>query len=492
MSAIVGQRRWELLAAVGLALAAGYAVAGGAAAVAIAAVIGAVAVAVAIDRPIVAALAMAVAAPEFAGLKRGFPVPGLRISEILIVGAGVLLLIEASATRPRPRTGFGTCAMLYVIATVTLGTLDLLRLGQPFSQDAVGKLIGPLEFLILFATVRTCAGDDVSRARTLRWILLAAIPVSGIAVLQQLGLASLRHFAQRYALDTDSTLAYHTIYRATGLFNQGHILSAYLMVIILLGVAVLLDGGANILPRRTVILVLVAAVAGMAAAATVTPVVGALAGSMLLAWRYGRVGRVALGMVVAVSIAAISVGSVISARYAQETTTSRTYVQPGLTLTTNGGLPSSVAYRVAVWTQEFLPTIGHNIVTGYGPELPPGAVWQYTESQYVTLLLRGGLPLLVIYGCLNWSLFAQARRRGGRQGVDRVIGRSTEALVVILVPMLVFENYFIYPGLAELWWILAALVFAGTSPPAADLVGSSTTSIPNVRTGSPRVGLRAR
>ena len=67
MSAIVGQRRWELLAAVGLALAAGYAVAGGAAAVAIAAVIGAVAVAVAIDRPIVAALAMAVAAPEFAG-----------------------------------------------------------------------------------------------------------------------------------------------------------------------------------------------------------------------------------------------------------------------------------------------------------------------------------------------------------------------------------------------------------------------------------------
>ena len=54
-----------------------------------------------------------------------------------------------------------------------------------------------------------------------------------------------------------------------------------------------------------------------------------------------------------------------------------------------GALPASVAYRVAVWTQEFLPTIGHNIVTGYGPELPPGAVWQYTESQYVTLAPQG-------------------------------------------------------------------------------------------------------
>ena len=29
--------------------------------------------------------------------------------------------------------------------------------------------------------------------------------------------------------------------------------------------------------------------------------------------------------------------------------------------------------------------------------------------------------------------------------------------------MLVFNNYFINPGLAELWWILAGLLFAGTT-----------------------------
>ncbi len=483
MSAIVGKRRWELLATVGLALPAGYAVAGGAAPVAIAAVIGAVVVLVAVDRPIVAAIALAVAAPEFAGLRRGFPVPGLRISEILILGAGALVLMQLPGTRRRAQTQFGAWAALYVAATATLGTLDLLRLGQPFSEDAVGKLVGPLEFVILFATVRACTGDEVSRARTVRWILLAAIPVSGVAVLQQLGVSSLRHFAQLYALDTDSTMTFHTFYRATGLFDQGHLLSAYLMVIVLLGVAVLLDDRTNILPRRTVLLVLVAAAAGMAAAATATPVLGALAGSMLLAWRYGRVGRVGLSLVVAVSIAGIAIGSVISARYEQETT-SPAYVQPGLTLPTNGALPASVAYRVAVWTQEFLPTISHNIVTGYGPELPPGAVWQYTESQYVTLLLRGGLPLLVIYGFLNWSLFAQARRRSGRPGVDRVIGRTTEALVVILVPMLVVENYFIDPGLAELWWILAGLLFAGTTRLTPDLALSSSTS---PRTGRPRM-----
>ena len=94
---------------------------------------------------------------------------------------------------------------------------------------------------------------------------MAAVPVSGIAVLQQLGVERLRHFAQVYALDTDSTKSFHTFYRATGLFDQGHMLSAYLMVIVLLGVAVLLDGTSEILPRRAVFLVFAAAGAGMAA-----------------------------------------------------------------------------------------------------------------------------------------------------------------------------------------------------------------------------------
>jgi hypothetical protein len=63
-----------------------------------------------------------------------------------------------------------------------------------------------------------------------------------------------------------------------------------------------------------------------------------------------------------------------------------------------------------------------------------------------------------------------------------VIGRTVEALTVILVPMLVFENYFIYPGLAELWWILAGLLFAGTTRLAQDRA--------EIRGGNPAVTRR--
>ena len=223
----------------------------------------------------------------------------------------------------------------------------------------------------------------------------------------------------------------------------------------------------------------------MAAAATATPVLGALAGSMLLAWRYGRVGRVGLSLVVAVSIAGIAIGSVISARYEQETT-SPAYVQPGLTLPTKGALPASVAYRVAGGTQEFLPTISHNIVTGYGPELPPSAgLARYRAARRDAApegwpAAAGDLRISELVTVLR-KLAAEA----GRPGVDLVSGRTTEALVVILVPMLVVDNYFIDPGLAELWWIPSVLpVPCRSTSLTPDLVLSSSTS---PRTGRPRM-----
>ena len=52
--------------------------------------------------------------------------------------------------------------------------------------------------------------------------------------------------------------------------------------------------------------------------------------------------------------------------------------------------------------------------------------------------------------------------------MGRVIGRTVAALMVILVPMLAVENYFIYAGLAQLWWILAGLLM---STPAIDRQG---------------------
>jgi DNA gyrase subunit A len=50
-------------------------------------------------------------------------------------------------------------------------------------------------------------------------------------------------------------------------------------------------------------------------------------------------------------------------------------------------------------------------LTGFipGPDLPTGLSFEHTESMYLTLLFRGGIPLLLVYGLLVLALAGAAR-----------------------------------------------------------------------------------
>jgi hypothetical protein len=130
-------------------------------------------------------------------------------------------------------------------------------------------------------------------------------------------------------------------------------------------------------------------------------------------------------------------------------------------------VPQSVAYRLDLWTEQMLPAIGGRWLTGYGPDIPTSVSFEYTESMYLTLLFRGGVPLLLVYAALMLALGAAAltlARRAG--GVDRVIGRSLFALVALLAVLHLFEPYFATSGLPHLIWILAALCISAARDPA--------------------------
>jgi hypothetical protein len=125
--------------------------------------------------------------------------------------------------------------------------------------------------------------------------------------------------------------------------------------------------------------------------------------------------------------------------------------------------PSTIAYRVKVWTTQYFPTIESNVLTGYGPKLPPGSVWQYTESFYIALLLRGGLPLLAIYLWLMRSFVNSAKvAERSKAPVDSLIGRVLLIVSLLLLPMQFVDNYFIYPGIGSLIWIMAGLALASS------------------------------
>lgn len=450
-----------LLALFGAAVARGYSFHAAAVLVAL------VGVVLIIERPLVGGLIMVSAVPALSGLNRGLPVPGLRLGELLVVAIFFLALIS---TRSAGWRRFDFVALLYVVGTLVLGTTDLALRGVGFSLDDVSKLLGPVEFFLLYRVVLATATTSAARTRLLKWMFLASVPVAALALLQFVDAPGARALARSVAGETDSIQEFHTLYRATALFAQGHLLGSFMMLMILTGFALLLDFRPLPLGRRLLVAILVIDGFSMATTATLTPVLGLVAGSFALAYWYKRVGRAAITAAVAALVIAFTFGSTVSARYDEQ------FGQSSV----NGRTPSTLAFRWNIWTHQYFPTVRTHLATGYGPDLPPGAVWQATESLYVTLLLRGGLPLLVIYLWLMWTMARSAWRLDDDR---RPVARTMVVLTGILLVLHTQNNYFIDSGFPQLWWALAGMILAGSKLPAAERVGRATAS---QRPGLPR------
>jgi hypothetical protein len=138
-------------------------------------------------------------------------------------------------------------------------------------------------------------------------------------------------------------------------------------------------------------------------------------------------------------------------------------------------LPQTIAFRYEVWKSQFVPVIKENIITGYGPNLPPGLFFNYAESLYVTFLLRGGIILLLVYFALMVGLALRARlvARGG-DSEQRIVARVVLAAVPLLMVIDIIATYFLDSGPAPLLWVAAGLM--GTAATAARSSRPSATS----------------
>jgi hypothetical protein len=430
-----------------------------------------------IERPLVGALVLVSAVPALSGLDRGIPVPGLRLSEVLIIGVAAITLMT---TKAEPWRTFDWAAFAYVLCTLGFGLFDLSNRNIGLSAENLGKLIGPLEFFLLYRTVRSLAKSPHDRRVIIKWALLASIPVSLLALMQSANIPGTRILASSYAGETDSLKVYHahTYYRATALFAQGHLLGSYLMLIVLIAAAYLFDTKPTPLARRTMLGIVALDAVAMGTTATITPIIGVIVGVLALAYWYHRLGRALLAVMVAALCAIVIFGPTVSARINQERSGAET----------NGGAPSTLSFRWRVWTQEFLPTIDQHLATGYGPDLPPGSTWEFTESAYITLLLRGGLPLVLIFGWLMWIMARLSRHRDDDR---RPVARSMFIVILLLVVMHTVNNYFFDSGFPQVWWGLAGVLTAGTmsqrQKTGRSALSEDVSDRPGDVTGPPRV-----
>ncbi len=423
--------------------------------------------------PMVGAMVIISLVPVVSGLAQGYPVPNFRLYEVIIGGLGPLVLLTRQRRVPIRWGHFEWCFLLYCAATAILGAVDLIMRDASFGIRDVGSLFGPFQLLIVYLVVASVVVDDRWRRTVLRVLLFASVPVGILAILQEFNLLGVRQLLQTATGVTYFQFAANLpgsegVARATGPFSGWQDLGGYLAIIILLGMWQLLDVRCRVLRKRWLLPVLAVAVVAIIQTATITTIGIAFVGTLVLARAYGQLGRTLARLLPALVIAGVAFLPLFLKRVANEFTSS--YGGQGSLV------PNTLQFRWETWTHQWIPLLHGHWLTGYGPDLPSGIGWQWPDSLYLQLTLRGGIPLVLIQLglMLAWGLKASSVMSVGdplRMG----LGRITMIFLFFLVIADTIVPYFVDAGLPYVLAIVAGLSFGGTASSAAPSSVARTT-----------------
>ena len=403
-------------------------------------------------RPVYGAYGLVALVPVLSGIQRGLPVPGFRLSELMVVGIAGIILVAAPRS---PRWGaFDWMALSYVAATALLVWFNVVRHGDALTADNFGTLMGPLQYLLLYRAILTALPGAEQRARAMRLLLLVSLPVSLLTLLQQFNVGPVRSLIVTLTGTDIYQSTVNEVPRATGPFPHWHNLAGYMLLVVLLGFSLLIEPGQRVMRRRTLLLTLAFALGALVQTASFAPLLGAFVGALLIGLLSGQGRRMLVWLGVAVVVGGVLFGPLIKDRVSQQE--ARTIYTEDQSF-----LPQTIEFRYRLWKTAYLPVIEDNFVAGYGPNLPNGLYFNFAESLYVTLLLRGGILLLLTYLAVMGTLASRARSTVLAGEVERrVIGRAVLVTVPLLMLIDIIETYFLDSGPAPLLWVLVGLMGA--------------------------------
>lgn len=431
------------------------------------AVLLAVAVALAlVDRPHVSVYLMVLVAPACAGLHRGLVVPGLRVSEAAILGLGILVLVFA-ARDERPRwTGVEMMLVVYAAATAVLGGLDLALRHASLTSEDLGTLVGPFQFVLLLRSVVVAMNKERYRQRAAQLLLLGAALVALVALAQWANLGPTRSTLVHL---TGSTLFTSSlgegVGRVTGPFNIWHELAGVLMPSVLLALA-MLTGPASTRARIYYGTVFVLTVMALLASAAVGILIVTIVSGLYIC-RRRRVLHVAVAVLVPLGIVAVFVfGGILGGREEQQFSSSAASYRNPL-------VPQTLSYRYALFQEQSAPALEGHWTTGFGPDLPPRLAlgnFPFAETTYVSLVMRGGIPLLVIFLVLTGMVIVAARREQRRSTTHLQWSIATVVFSTSIgyVLLQLIESYMLDSGPPHAYWAYVGLMLAAVGYRAAE------------------------
>jgi hypothetical protein len=417
----------------------------------LAAVVGIVALAV-VRRPERIGWAVVALVPVTSGLARGFPVPGVRASEAVVVGAALVVFLRRPAERHRWQA-LDLAAAGFVGAHVAMGLVSGLA-NHALSGEGIRLLFGPVQFFLLYRVVVRTLTTPGQRRVALALVVAGTIPVALLTLAQAAGVGAaqslIEHATRSEVFDA---WGWERSGRATGPFASWHPLAGYLFLpLVACAVALSAPAGREGIPRPLAGAGLAACLAALLASQTLNVMGGAVIAVAVAAIAQRRFVRVALPALLAAAVAFSLFGGSVAERIEEQ-------VLAPDPLGQGSGAPQTVGYRFEVWEEQFLPAVREHWVTGFGPELPPSITWRSTESLYFTLVLRGGVVLVLAFAALQVVIVRDAWRARASPSADRrTVALTLLGTTLALVPMHLLFPYYTASGLPQVVWIFLGLL----------------------------------
>lgn len=422
---------------------------------AIAVLLGVAASLVVLERPWIGGIALVAAVPVLAGLRRGLPVPGLRISEVLIGWLCFIILLSADRRWVPRWRAFDWVALLYALVTLGFGLYDLHHRGDAVNGTRLGTLLGPLQFFLLYRAVVCSLPTPELCRRALWWLMGGGVFAAIVALLQFVGVGPVISLLNNIAGgDNFEDAAAGGVARVTGPFSHAQPASAFFFLLVCVAAAVCLGERRDVRRRSATWVVLALGALALMATFTMGPILSVLVAVALVAFWRRKLRVVSLWFVVACLAGALAFSGPITGRLDQQ-------FQRDPSASGSVFVPQTISYRYDIWTEQYFPALRGRLLTGYGPDIPPEITWRFTESLYITLALRGGIPLLILYAAFVLALAGECvRTRRETEGVPRAMAQGLLAALILLLPMQIIQAYFIQAGPGHLVWALGALVIA--------------------------------
>ncbi len=189
-------------------------------------------------RPLIGGLVLAVLVPVTSGLAPGFPIPSIRASEAIVGLVGVTLLVSTRTDEAKRWEALDWCALVYGLAWFAFAVFNAFSLHDNLSASQWGVALGQLQFFLIYRGIRLSVRTTSERRMVLTAVLVASVPVSLLAILQQLRVHQVSQVlyritgsAESSSMGSTSPLSLDAVHRATGPFANWTSLSGYAFVI---------------------------------------------------------------------------------------------------------------------------------------------------------------------------------------------------------------------------------------------------------------------